>query len=38
MKLDNLDRIAIYAIAAFIAWQFLVFVFDWLRTVFHVLP
>ena len=36
MKLDDLDRVALYAIAAFIAWQFLVFVFDWLRSVFHI--
>jgi hypothetical protein len=38
MNLDWLDRIALYVLAGVVAWQVLVFLFDWLRTVLQVLP
>ena len=38
MRLDYLDKIALYVVAVFIAWQGIAFVFGWLRTVLGIAP
>ena len=30
------NKLLIYVIAGYAAWQIILFVFDWLRTVFHI--
>ena len=38
MKLDFLDKVIAYVIAAAIVWQGIAFVFDWMRTALGIAP
>ena len=38
MKLDFLDKVIAYVIAAAIVWQAIAFVFDWMRTALGIPP